>query len=237
VKNNIPGIDADCGGACACATCHVYVDDAWQGKTGSQSAMERVDAGLAENVEPNSRLSCQIKVTDELDGLVVRMPQSSTDFRQRLEQLRRGGRGLGRLRGDGKVKVAPRPAHFPAHPAAVQLDQRLHQRQPRPGPPWSRPTKRSKMCAWTWNGCRARCRRRSGAPRRHPRSAASVTKPAGGGLPEAILDQVVEHLPEAAGIAADQAPHRRRPRHEQHAAVLRMGRPAQRGGLQQAVRR
>ena len=76
VKNNIPGIDADCGGACACATCHVYVDEAWADKTGSQSAMEESMLDFAENVEPNSRLSCQIKVTDELEGLVVRMPQS-----------------------------------------------------------------------------------------------------------------------------------------------------------------
>ncbi|HXQ17018.1 MAG TPA: 2Fe-2S iron-sulfur cluster-binding protein [Caulobacteraceae bacterium] len=76
VKNNIPGIDADCGGACACATCHVYVDQAWVDKTGSQSAMEESMLDFAENVEPNSRLSCQIKVTDELEGLVVRMPQS-----------------------------------------------------------------------------------------------------------------------------------------------------------------
>jgi ferredoxin, 2Fe-2S len=76
VKNNIPGIDADCGGACACATCHVYVDEAWADKTGSQSAMEESMLDFAENVEPNSRLSCQIKVTDELAGLVVRMPQS-----------------------------------------------------------------------------------------------------------------------------------------------------------------
>jgi ferredoxin, 2Fe-2S len=76
VKNNIPGIDADCGGACACATCHVYVDEAWKDKTGSQSAMEESMLDFAENVEPNSRLSCQIKVTDELEGLVVRMPQS-----------------------------------------------------------------------------------------------------------------------------------------------------------------
>ena len=76
VKNNIPGIDADCGGACACATCHVYVDQAWLDKTGSQSAMEESMLDFAENVEPNSRLSCQIKVSDELDGLVVRMPES-----------------------------------------------------------------------------------------------------------------------------------------------------------------
>jgi ferredoxin, 2Fe-2S len=76
VKNNIPGIDADCGGACACATCHVYVDQAWIDKTGSQSAMEESMLDFAENVEDNSRLSCQIKVSDDLDGLVVRMPQS-----------------------------------------------------------------------------------------------------------------------------------------------------------------
>lgn len=76
VKNNIPGIDADCGGACACATCHVYVDEAWREKTGSASAMEESMLDFAENVEPSSRLSCQIKVRDDLDGLVVRMPES-----------------------------------------------------------------------------------------------------------------------------------------------------------------
>ena len=76
VKNNIPGIDADCGGACACATCHVYVDEAWTAKTGTKSAMEESMLDFAEGVEPNSRLSCQIKVTDDLDGLVVRMPES-----------------------------------------------------------------------------------------------------------------------------------------------------------------
>ena len=76
VKNNIPGIDADCGGACACATCHVYVDEAWRDKTGTQSAMEESMLDFAENVEPNSRLSCQIKVSEDLDGLIVRMPQS-----------------------------------------------------------------------------------------------------------------------------------------------------------------
>jgi 2Fe-2S ferredoxin len=76
VKNNIPGIDADCGGACACATCHVYVDTAWTEKTGKPSDMEESMLDFAENVEPNSRLSCQITVTDQLDGLVVRMPES-----------------------------------------------------------------------------------------------------------------------------------------------------------------
>ena len=76
IKNNVPGIDADCGGACACATCHVYVDEAWRDKTGSQSAMEESMLDFAENVEPNSRLSCQIKVTDALDGLIVRLPEN-----------------------------------------------------------------------------------------------------------------------------------------------------------------
>jgi 2Fe-2S ferredoxin len=76
VKNNIPGIDADCGGACACATCHVYVQDPWLGKTGDKSAMEESMLDFAENVQDNSRLSCQIKVSDELDGLVVKMPES-----------------------------------------------------------------------------------------------------------------------------------------------------------------
>ena len=76
VKNNIPGIDADCGGACACATCHVYVKDEWLAKTGSKSAMEESMLDFAEAVQDNSRLSCQIKVSDELDGLKVTMPES-----------------------------------------------------------------------------------------------------------------------------------------------------------------
>jgi 2Fe-2S ferredoxin len=76
VKNNIPGIDADCGGACACATCHVYVDAAFADKVGKPSAMEESMLDFAENVEPNSRLSCQIKVGPDLDGLIVRMPES-----------------------------------------------------------------------------------------------------------------------------------------------------------------
>ena len=76
IRNAIPGIEAECGGACACATCHVYVDEAWREKTGSPSAMEESMLDFADNVEANSRLSCQIKVTAELDGLVVRMPSS-----------------------------------------------------------------------------------------------------------------------------------------------------------------
>ena len=76
VKHNVPGIDADCGGACACATCHVYVDPAWTAKTGESSGMEQSMLDFANDVEPTSRLSCQIKVTAELDGLVVRLPAS-----------------------------------------------------------------------------------------------------------------------------------------------------------------
>ena len=76
VKNNLPGIDADCGGACACATCHVYVDEAWRDKTGEKSAMEESMLDVAETVHDNSRLSCQIKVSDAIDGLIVRMPES-----------------------------------------------------------------------------------------------------------------------------------------------------------------
>ena len=76
VKNLIPGIDADCGGACACATCHVYVDKAWLDKLEPMQEMEKTMLDFAEGVEGNSRLSCQIKVSDALDGLVVRTPKS-----------------------------------------------------------------------------------------------------------------------------------------------------------------
>jgi 2Fe-2S ferredoxin len=76
VKNLIPGIDADCGGACACATCHVYVDGAWVAKIEPMQEMEKTMLDFAEGVEPNSRLSCQIKITDALDGITVRMPKS-----------------------------------------------------------------------------------------------------------------------------------------------------------------
>lgn len=76
VKNLIPGIDADCGGACACATCHVYVDPAWTSKMPPKADMEETMLDFAQDLEPNSRLSCQIKVTPELDGLTVKMPKS-----------------------------------------------------------------------------------------------------------------------------------------------------------------
>ncbi len=76
VKYGVPGIDADCGGACACATCHVYVDPAWQARTGKRNALEDSMLEFTESVEPNSRLSCQIRVTEELDGLIIRLPES-----------------------------------------------------------------------------------------------------------------------------------------------------------------
>jgi 2Fe-2S ferredoxin len=76
VKHAVPGIDADCGGACACATCHVYVDAQWLDKTGEAGSMEQSMLDFANDVETNSRLSCQIKISDALDGLVVRLPKS-----------------------------------------------------------------------------------------------------------------------------------------------------------------
>lgn len=76
VKNAVPGIDADCGGACACATCHVYVDEAFLEKVGSPEAMEQSMLDFAENVKSNSRLCCQINVSDDLDGLKVTTPES-----------------------------------------------------------------------------------------------------------------------------------------------------------------
>jgi ferredoxin, 2Fe-2S len=74
IRHGIPGIEAECGGACACATCHVYVDEEWREKTGSPESMEEDMLDFAFEVRPNSRLSCQIRVKDELDGLTVHTP-------------------------------------------------------------------------------------------------------------------------------------------------------------------
>ena len=74
VKNMVPGIDADCGGACACATCHVYIEPEWREKVGARNPMEEDMLDFAFEVKSNSRLTCQIKVKPELDGLVVRVP-------------------------------------------------------------------------------------------------------------------------------------------------------------------
>ena len=78
VQNNIPGIDADCGGSMACATCHVYVKEDWFNKINEKNVGE--DDMLDQAYEPkkNSRLSCQIIVSDDLDGLVVDMPEKQT---------------------------------------------------------------------------------------------------------------------------------------------------------------
>lgn len=75
LRHAVPGIDAECGGACSCATCHVYVDAAWTGVVGKPSSMEEDMLDFARDVRPNSRLSCQIKVTEALDGLVVTTPE------------------------------------------------------------------------------------------------------------------------------------------------------------------
>lgn len=74
IMNGVPGIIAECGGACTCATCHVYVDDAWTDSVGGPSNMEEDMLDFAFDVKAQSRLSCQIKVRDELDGLVVHVP-------------------------------------------------------------------------------------------------------------------------------------------------------------------
>ncbi len=74
LRNSIPEILAECGGACACATCHIYVDEAWIEKTGKASPMEEEMLDFAFEVRPTSRLSCQIKITPTLDGLTVTTP-------------------------------------------------------------------------------------------------------------------------------------------------------------------
>lgn len=76
VNNNIPGIVAECGGACSCATCHVHVDPDWFNKLPEADDMEKDMLEFAVDPDETSRLSCQITVTDELDGLTVRTPES-----------------------------------------------------------------------------------------------------------------------------------------------------------------
>lgn len=76
VTNGVPGIDGDCGGNCACATCHVFVDEGWLGKLPAASTMETEMLSFAAEVRANSRLGCQIPVTDALDGLTVTLPEA-----------------------------------------------------------------------------------------------------------------------------------------------------------------
>ncbi len=75
INNLVPGIDADCGGECSCATCHVVVADEWMAAVGAPSAQEESMLDLNPDRESNSRLSCQINVTDALNGLVVQLPE------------------------------------------------------------------------------------------------------------------------------------------------------------------
>jgi ferredoxin, 2Fe-2S len=75
VNNLVPGIDADCGGECSCATCHVYVDPSWIGRVGLPQGQEATMLDLAPERQETSRLSCQIKVSGALEGIVVRIPQ------------------------------------------------------------------------------------------------------------------------------------------------------------------
>ena len=76
VRNAVAGIDADCGGACACATCHVYVDEQWLARLPEKSEMEETMLDFAQAPKPNSRLSCQLRMSSELEGLTVRLPDS-----------------------------------------------------------------------------------------------------------------------------------------------------------------
>ena len=78
VQNNIPGIDADCGGGMACATCHVYVEDSWLNKIPKAEDAEQDMIDMAYDPKKNSRLSCQIIVSDEIDGLTVTTPEKQT---------------------------------------------------------------------------------------------------------------------------------------------------------------
>lgn len=75
VDNGIPGIDADCGGACACGTCHVIVDKDWIQATGGINADEKGMLGLTPEITDTSRLSCQVTLSESLDGLIVRIPE------------------------------------------------------------------------------------------------------------------------------------------------------------------
>ena len=74
MHNGVPGIEAECGGACTCATCHVYIDSQWVAATGTPSVSEEDMLDFASEQKPTSRLSCQIKISDALDGLVVHLP-------------------------------------------------------------------------------------------------------------------------------------------------------------------
>ena len=75
IDNAVPGIDADCGGACACGTCHCFIDEQWQSAASPGDAMEEAMLGMRPDRTENSRLSCQIEVTQALDGIEVHLPE------------------------------------------------------------------------------------------------------------------------------------------------------------------
>ncbi len=74
--NNVPGIDADCGGACVCGTCHVYIPPDWQARLGKRTEIEEATIEFSSDVKENSRLACQITISEDMDGLVVHMPET-----------------------------------------------------------------------------------------------------------------------------------------------------------------
>ena len=78
MSNRVPGIIADCGGSCSCATCHVYVDSEWLARVPAASPSEKEMIDCALHVQENSRLSCQIELSDAVDGIVIRLPESQT---------------------------------------------------------------------------------------------------------------------------------------------------------------
>jgi 2Fe-2S ferredoxin len=75
VDNGVPGIDGDCGGSCACGTCHVIVDEAWMGKLENADSMETSMLGMTPEQQAGSRLSCQVALTDKLSGIRVSLPE------------------------------------------------------------------------------------------------------------------------------------------------------------------
>lgn len=75
IDNAVPGIDADCGGCCSCATCHVFVEEQWLSKLAPMGPNEEAMLSLSADRKSNSRLSCQVPIVDALDGLVVKMPE------------------------------------------------------------------------------------------------------------------------------------------------------------------
>jgi ferredoxin, 2Fe-2S len=75
-ENDIPGIDGECGGGCSCATCHVFIDKDWLAITGSADGTEQALIEFLDDSDQSSRLSCQVEIVDEMDGLIVRIPES-----------------------------------------------------------------------------------------------------------------------------------------------------------------